>query len=385
MATSIRKLFVHPNGARLLSLDGGGVRGIASLIVLDEIMKRVQERMDLREMPLPFDYFELAAGTSAGGINAIMLFRLRMSTEQAKKQYKIIAKEMFRPTVGGRVVPTWMEGIVNTFKLLFLNTRFGSSKLEKAVDSVVEEYGLDPTDKANKGKALLYHPGANKMFVCTSVQNKMETALLRSYMKSTVLPLTGLSEIMQRNQNIISISLAVKATSAAPTYFPEVLWKPVGGQGDLIFWDGGLLNNNPIDRLWCERHDVVAPDDSEPPISCVISLGTGHTKPGSKPSLWFRLIGIASSVVSFATTTNAKDKNFESHMLDLNGRPEHKKTKYIRFDPPLEHEIGLTDYHMIDHLADLTTKYLQTEEGQRKLEAAVKAICPPSRDSVLSP
>jgi patatin-like phospholipase/acyl hydrolase len=31
----------HPNGVRLLSLDGGGVKGISSLAILDEIMKRI--------------------------------------------------------------------------------------------------------------------------------------------------------------------------------------------------------------------------------------------------------------------------------------------------------------------------------------------------------
>ncbi|KAG0340659.1 hypothetical protein BG000_011437 [Podila horticola] len=375
MATRIKIPFVHPNGARLLCLDGGGVRGIASLIILDEIMKRVRTRMGLSKMPLPFDYFELAAGTSAGGINAIMLFRLRMTTEQATEQYKIISKEMFRPTVFGQHVPTWMEGIVNTFKLVFLNTRFSSYRLEKAIDSVVEKYGLDSDDKANKGEALLYHPGANNM---------METALLRSYIKSTVFPLPGLNEIVQSNQNMINIRLAVKATSAAPTYFPQVFWNPVGVRERLIFWDGGLLNNNPIDQLWCERHDVIASNASEPPISCVISLGTGHKKPGSPPSLWFKLIGIASSVMSFATNTNAKDKNFESHMIDLNGRPEHKSTKYIRFDPPLEHDIGLTDYHRINELADLTSKYLKKQDVQEKLDDAVDAICPPLRDSLLN-
>ncbi|KAG0196012.1 hypothetical protein BGX28_000251, partial [Mortierella sp. GBA30] len=365
MATSIRKPFVHPNGARLLCLDGGGVRGIASLVVLDKIMHRVQKRMKLSKMPLPADYFELAAGTSAGGINAIMLFRLRMTAEQAEQQYRIISKAMFRPTVCGWHVPTWMEGIVNTIKLVFLNTRFSSCRLEKAIGSVVEEYGLDATDRANKGKALLYHPDANKM---------MEMALFRSYVKSTVYPLHSVNEILQSNQNMINISLAVKATSAAPTYFPQVIWNPVGDREGLIFWDGGLLNNNPIDQLWYERHDVVAPNASELPISCVISLGTGHKKPGSPPSLWFKLIGIASSVMSFATNTNAKDKNFESHMLDLNGRPKHKDTKYIRFDPPLEHDIGLIDYNKIDDLVKKTKEFLQTDEGRKKLEMAVDAI-----------
>ena len=158
----MRNPFVHPNGARLLCLDGGGVRGIASLVVLDSIMKSVQTRMG-GEMPLPCDYFELAAGTSAGGINAIMLFRLRMTAEQAIEQYRIISKEMFRVTVCGWRVPTWMEGIVSTIRLVFLNTRFNSSRLKKAIDSVVEKHGLDPDDKTSKGEALLYHPDAKKM------------------------------------------------------------------------------------------------------------------------------------------------------------------------------------------------------------------------------
>jgi patatin-like phospholipase/acyl hydrolase len=165
MATSIRKSVktVHPNGARLLSLDGGGVRGIISLIILDEIMKRVQHRMQLTEMPRPADYFELAGGTSAGGISAIMLFRLGMTTEDAIEEYKNISQVMFRPKVFGWFVPTWLEGIINTSRLIFQNTRFDSTALDTFIDSVVERYAPDVTDKALKGKALLYNQDAEKM------------------------------------------------------------------------------------------------------------------------------------------------------------------------------------------------------------------------------
>ncbi|KAF9917962.1 hypothetical protein FBU30_000421 [Linnemannia zychae] len=384
MATYVKTAFAHPHGARLLCLDGGGVRGIASLVILKEIMERVKKRMTLDETPLPAEYFELAAGTSAGGINAVMLFRLRMTVEEAQKQYRVLAGEMFRPTAFGWNVPTWMEDIVSTLKMLLKNTRFDSSRLEKGIDSVVEKYGLDENDRAKKGGAPLYHPEANKMFVCTTVQNWMETALLRSYVRNTARPLSHINDIVQRNQDSISINLAVRATSAAPTYFPEVSWKPEDAKQELIFWDGGLLNNNPIDQVWFERLDMVERHAPEPPISCVISLGTGHIRPGSRPNMWFRLIGIASSVMSFATNSNAKDKDFEDYMLDLNGRPEYKHTKYIRFDPPLDHEIGLTDYDKIDHLELLTTQYMQKKSVQAKLDEAVDAICPPRRDSVIS-
>ncbi|KAF9975084.1 hypothetical protein BGZ73_001376 [Actinomortierella ambigua] len=350
-------------------------------------MKRVQTRMNLSEVPRPAEYFELAAGTSAGGINAIMLFRLHMTVDQATEQYRGLAREMFRPTAFGWNVPRWMEGIVNTLNLFFRSTRFDTGKLEKAIDGVVEKYGLDAADKANKGQALLHHPNASKMFVCTTAQNWMETALLRSYIKDTVLPPTNLQGIVQMNLDEMTINLAVKATSAAPTYFPEVSWKPKGVEEELIFWDGGLLNNNPVHQLWLERYDTVTAEESAPPISCVISLGTGHKRPGDRPSMLFRLLGLASSVMSFATNTNAKDKSFENHMLDLNGREGYKNTKYIRFDPPLVHDIGLTDYSKIDELVETTILYLHEKEQQDKLKQAVDAICsphPPPRYSQVS-
>ncbi len=215
-------------------------------------------------------------------------------------------------------------------------------------------------------------------FLCTTVKNKMETALLRSYVKSINFPLHNIIGYLKQEKDNITIKLAVKATSAAPTYFPEVRYK------GLVFWDGGLLNNNPIDQLWYERHDLTKPAESPPRVSCVISLGTGHKKPGDKPSLWFKVIGVASSVMAFATTTHAKDKKFGSHMLELNKQPAYRHTKYIRFDTPLKHDIGLVDYRQIDLLAKKTYLFLQAPKQQKKLDEAVNAICPPPRrDSLM--
>ena len=63
---------------RILSLDGGGVRGLSSLVVLREIMEEVQRQAKLTETPRPCDYFDLIGGTSTGGLIAIMLGRLKM-------------------------------------------------------------------------------------------------------------------------------------------------------------------------------------------------------------------------------------------------------------------------------------------------------------------
>ncbi|KAG0010101.1 hypothetical protein BGZ80_001789 [Entomortierella chlamydospora] len=365
---STKSKFNHHHGVRLLSLDGGGVRGIVSLMVLDELMKRIQKRKGLSETPLPADYFELAAGTSTGGIIAIMLFRLRMSAEQAIEEYKIISQEVFKPKVYGFRVPGIFEGLVNKTKTIFQDSRFDSATLEKAIDSVVEKYGLDENDKKEKGKALLSHPKSSKM---------EETVLLRSYSIVDNSPSSIVNDCMRKGKDQISINLAVKATSAAPTYFPEVVWKPHGSDNSLVFWDGGLLNNNPIDQLWYARHDVVEHDEPEPPISCVISLGTGYSRPGDPSSSWFRLTGVLSSVMALATNTNAKAKDFSRHMSDLKKRPAYKNTIYYRLNPHLKgNQIDLADYTKMDLLIELTNRYLQEKESAKYLELTVDAICP---------
>ena len=80
---------------RILSLDGGGVRGISSLLLLEKIMDKVREESDLQaqvevgtssEGPRnskqsssiqPCQYFDLICGTSTGGLIAILLGRLQ--------------------------------------------------------------------------------------------------------------------------------------------------------------------------------------------------------------------------------------------------------------------------------------------------------------------
>lgn len=59
--------------AGLIELDGGGVRGLCSLLVLDKLMQEIKglerdNRPDSADLPkLPCRYFDLCGGTSTGG------------------------------------------------------------------------------------------------------------------------------------------------------------------------------------------------------------------------------------------------------------------------------------------------------------------------------
>jgi predicted acylesterase/phospholipase RssA len=198
---------------------------------------------------------------------------------------------------------------------------------------------------------------------------------MRTYKHNNVYVSSKVNDAMVEHQEQVTISLTALATSAAPTFFPEVYF-PEKANAKLVFWDGGLLNNNPIDQLWNSRYELEAPEEPAPPISCVISLVTGYVKPDSPSDSWFKLAGVASSVMNFATNTTAKGRDFTRHMSHMNKRSEHKDTKYIRLNPSLgTQEIGLADYRKMKELQDMAAKYVEDPRNKQWIDMAVDAIC----------
>jgi patatin-like phospholipase/acyl hydrolase len=72
------------NPLRILSLDGGVIRGISSLYVLKELMAQIERDRHVIIQPpsattlRPCEVFDLMCGTSTGGLIALMLGRLQM-------------------------------------------------------------------------------------------------------------------------------------------------------------------------------------------------------------------------------------------------------------------------------------------------------------------
>jgi patatin-like phospholipase/acyl hydrolase len=64
--------------SRVLTLDGGGVRGLSSLLILRDIMEDIAQVKQTSAPPKPCELFDLIGGTSTGGLLAIMLGLLGM-------------------------------------------------------------------------------------------------------------------------------------------------------------------------------------------------------------------------------------------------------------------------------------------------------------------
>jgi len=99
------------------STDGGGIRGYATLLVMKALMDRISEienqyfsaspeaydssfsptESDRKSVDgyLPCHYFDYIAGTSTGGLIAIMLSRLRMPVDECLDEYQTMADKAF--------------------------------------------------------------------------------------------------------------------------------------------------------------------------------------------------------------------------------------------------------------------------------------------------
>lgn len=113
------------NDIRLLALDGGGVRGLSSLMILQSLMSTI----DPENPPKPCDYFDMIGGTSTGGLIAIMLGRLRMTVDECIDAYVRLSRDVFQKKSHRVKINGEMRG------------RFDTTALEQVVGAILAQTG----------------------------------------------------------------------------------------------------------------------------------------------------------------------------------------------------------------------------------------------------
>lgn len=158
---------IETEGLCLLSLDGGGVRGLSTLYILKNIMDRVNHVRSQRgaDQVKPCEMFDLIGGISTGGyltlslpcrmffptmniLIAIMLGRLEMTVDQCIKTYIEFLRDIFGKPI--RKMSWSTSGKIKP--------RFQSSELRKAVEKViVRSQSASPEDYFDNGAARGCH------------------------------------------------------------------------------------------------------------------------------------------------------------------------------------------------------------------------------------
>ncbi|KAK6003168.1 hypothetical protein QM012_001013 [Aureobasidium pullulans] len=287
----------------VLTFDGGGIRGYASLLIVQQLLRHIRtvetelgdepgqvSRLTFGddELPLPCDYFNFMFGTSTGGIISIMLGRLRMSIQQCIEVYERFGTEIF-----ARKRPFYFPG----------RNKYDCLELERIIKEVAREHsptndGSDPqlwdpliTNEQNRvqDQRAGNQPAPCRVGVLAIQENPdnheyEKLHLFRSYFNPTPYDNTG--NLMQLHLNLdaqrgSSICKIARATSAAPTYFRSV---KIHG---LKYIDAGVDVNNPSDVAWAE---VGSMHQNHPLGGCphgastsgirfLVSIGTGLQAP----------------------------------------------------------------------------------------------------------
>jgi patatin-like phospholipase/acyl hydrolase len=223
---------------KVLSIDGGGIRGVIPATILAEIEDRTHARIA--------ELFDLIAGTSTGGILALGLVK-PSEDDESRPEYdagelvELYAKE------GKRIFDRslWHHFVA----------------LDNLLDEKYEAKGLEAVLKEYFGDVPLSKAVTETLVTSYELETREPWFFARHKARSK----PGFDFPMR---------FVARATSAAPTYFePEKLTvtKPPGG---LV--DGGVFASNPAMCAYVEAKQL-HPDADE---VLVVSLGTGqHTRP----------------------------------------------------------------------------------------------------------
>lgn len=236
-----------PGPKRILALDGGGVRGILALAILEKMEAELAAQAG---KPVRLcDHFDLIGGTSTGAIIAAGL-ALGISASDIRKMYEDHAPRIFR-----RV---W-------WRLQGLQSKFDAGALTAQIKDIVGTRSLDSED-LQTGFAI--------------VAKRLDTGSAWTLSNNPRTPYWNTQEgsktIGNRHYPLANV---VRASAAAPHFFDPELLPIATGEPHGLFVDGAVTpHNNPSLALFllarAKAYGVEWPVGPE--NLTIISVGTGN-------------------------------------------------------------------------------------------------------------
>lgn len=321
----------------LLSLDGGGIRGIISCVLLRYLEQQLQ-KLDDPQAKIG-DYFDLIAGSSTGGlITSVLLFpntqnQAKYSIEKALELYTQKGKTIFQTS--------FWEELINPLGLF--NEKIEAEHIEKELQDFFGNLEL---------KELI------KPCVITAYDTENRKVKIFN-------SLDGTDDI----ENFY-VKDVCRATSAAPTYFEPARIRSKYGQ-DFTLIDGGMYANNPALCAYAEARKInfskVLNDDLKPDKPSIdqmimVSMSTGGVLK-SYPYVKFKDAGKLKwiqPIIDILLSSNAEAVDYQLKQMYLTLGKFNQKN-YYRIDPPLKNaspEMDNTHPKNIEALIQAALSYI---------------------------
>ena len=216
---------------KILSIDGGGIRGLLTCTVMERLMEKV---------PGLLNNVDLIAGTSTGGIIALGLAH-GLTPADLHKFYYERGKKIFDDT--------WLDDIRDLGGLA--GAEYDSTHLKEELQDIFGNTSL----KQLQRKVLISS---------FDLDNEAQDEASRSWKPKFWHNFDGSDS--DGDARVVDVALF---TSAAPTYFPTAD----------RFIDGGVIANNPSMAALAQALDARANTAQRPKLDDIVllSLGTGQS------------------------------------------------------------------------------------------------------------
>ncbi|KAF8890659.1 acyl transferase/acyl hydrolase/lysophospholipase, partial [Infundibulicybe gibba] len=360
------------NMKRVLSIDGGGFRGLGCLLILDKIMEDVKRRS--RRPLVPCEVFDLIGGTSTGGLITILIGRLGLDCTIAIEAYKILVQTFSGATSDSNFWENTLRGL----------------RLDDQYDEVIKNCILTYADTSPvMVNETIDDTGAQTQCFVTTTAGAPGYNNLTYNIRSYPTPHGTVSPSPRNHQWLISE--AMRATLATRAFV-----SPCAIPGGYDFEDAGFAGyNNPAElvrkeakRLW--------PDEQ---IGLFVSLGAGLADfaPPDAPRNWVvtdqYTKRFADKIVSTTQSPPPRSQKIASDLvkefvnLAIDTEATHRDMLqlipqelsddvYYRLDPPLGLEaIQLLDILHVDDVEIAINNWADTDIGRNYIsDIATKLV-----------
>jgi patatin-like phospholipase/acyl hydrolase len=338
-ATQLYDCLKQQKVARVVSYDGGGIRGIIPAIATKHLEDKIEQRLN--------DTFHLFAGTSTGGLIAAGLAIGKPSSE-ILRLYTDVGKSIFTKI-------SFFRNIFRCFR-----SKYDATPLEKAILGVCGDLKLSqvPNDLL-----VPYHdyssgrPSFFKSHFARTINSNGSGMLLQNSsspsdidINSIILRSPSSSDHVPKVINDYYMKDVLRTTCSAPTYFDPYYLQTVkqvetGSKSHVVGLDGGMFANDPALYALTEAFNLYPRADAY----FLLSFGTGKTNllRTSEPRSLLKW-GLEVPDIFMADIESSV-----RHMLKTLGLTYNKKVFYARVNVDIPHE-----YSAMDNVSDKNLNYL---------------------------
>ncbi|CAE6363004.1 unnamed protein product [Rhizoctonia solani] len=323
-------------GLNILCIDGGGVRGLSALIILDEIMTRMRHSSEHGISANPYEYFDVIAGTGTGAIQACMLGRLRMSTKSAIECYASLANNVFSQK-------NWLG-----------RTFFKISKLRESLRKIIQHETGDPDEP---------------MMERLSDENRCKTMVFAIPSEAS---LASIPVIFGSYPGIINAGpdCTIWQTLCATIAHPDLSGPFEIGDPPLqwSFVEAGFGCNNPLHhvltevaRLYPGRH-----------ISSVLSIGTGK----ADTIQFLGPTGLLRHFLPTKAVAATKKIAMDAERVGQEAEVKFSRTDgiYFRFNVDQMQSVEIDQWERLNQVAECARSYMMLAEVSQRIDKAIQAI-----------